>query len=142
MWQAFERGEAGERYLLNAKNMTVRALFQRLERMTGVPAPRAQLPASRTMSLGAHALLSSFLEKVGGTMPVDAVSVEMGQLYWYCSSDKAERKLGFAPRDPGETLRDTVDDLIARGAAHPRPGLGLAKAAQKAFDAMRARSLD
>ncbi|HMR08532.1 MAG TPA: NAD-dependent epimerase/dehydratase family protein [Polyangiaceae bacterium] len=141
MWQAFERGQAGQRYLLNAKNMTVRAFFQRLERMTGVPAPRAQLPASRSLSLGAHALMSTFLEKMGGAMPVDAVSVEMGQLFWYCSSEKAERSLGFAPRDPGETLRDTVDDLISRGAAHPRPGLGLAKAAQKALDALRARSL-
>ncbi len=140
MWQAFERGVAGERYLLNAKNMTVRAMFQRLERMTGVPAPKLALPASKTVSRGAHALMSGFLDKIGGELPVDETSVEMGQLFWYCSSEKAERQLGFAPRDPGETLRDTVDDLIARGAAHPRPGLGLSSAAQKALDAVRSRA--
>ncbi|MEZ4219293.1 MAG: NAD-dependent epimerase/dehydratase family protein [Polyangiaceae bacterium] len=141
MWQAFERGEAGERYLLNAKNMTVRAFFQRLERMTGIPAPRLPLPASRSLSLGAHALLAGVVDRLGGELPVDETSVEMGQLYWYCSGAKAERSLGFSPRDPGETLRDTVDDLIARGVASPKPGLGLAERAKQAFDAVRNRAL-
>ena len=53
-------------------------------------------------------------------LPVDEVSVEMAQYFWYASSAKAERELGWVVRDPGETLRDTVDDLIARRAAFPR----------------------
>jgi dihydroflavonol-4-reductase len=38
----------------------------------------------------------------------------MGQYFWYCDASKAERELGWAARDPGETLRETVDDLVAR----------------------------
>jgi hypothetical protein len=39
----------------------------------------------------------------------------MAQCYWYCNSAKAERELGWSARDVAETLRDTVDDLKARG---------------------------
>jgi hypothetical protein len=35
----------------------------------------------------------------------------MGQLYWYASSEKAERELGWRARDPNETLADTVKDI-------------------------------
>jgi hypothetical protein len=38
----------------------------------------------------------------------------MAQYFWYCSADKAERELGFAARDAGETIRDTIDDLVQR----------------------------
>jgi len=39
----------------------------------------------------------------------------MGQYFWYCDSAKADRELGWQARDPGETLRDTVEDLRERG---------------------------
>ena len=32
----------------------------------------------------------------------------MGEHFWYCDSRKAEAELGFRPRDPQETLADTV----------------------------------
>jgi nucleoside-diphosphate-sugar epimerase len=120
MLLAFERGHAGERYLMNAKNLTVAAFFQRLERLTGVPAPRIKLPGSPALALGLTDLFSRAVRAIGGEPPVDAASVEMAQYYWYCSSEKAERELGFVARDPGETLRDTVSDLVARGVAMPR----------------------
>ncbi len=115
MLLAFERGRAGERYLLNAKNLTVVAFFQRLERLTGVKAPWLRLPKSRELAVGASRLFSRAIEAIGGTSPVDEGSVEMGQYFWYCDSAKAERELGWQARDPGETLRDTVEDLRERG---------------------------
>ena len=51
--------------------------------------------------------------------PVDAVSVEMGQCFWYCSSEKAERDLGWTHRDGSETLAATVRDLRDRGVVWP-----------------------
>jgi dihydroflavonol-4-reductase len=86
--QAFERGRAGERYLLNAKNMTIAAFFNQM--------------------------FTKAVEAIGGRAPIDEVSVEMAQYFWYCSSEKAERELGFVARDPGETIRDTIDDLVKR----------------------------
>jgi len=120
MWLAFERGRAGERYILNAKNMTVAAFFQRLERIAGVKAPALRMPRSRPLAIGVNRVFSKALRAIGGRPPVDEVSVEMAQYYWYCSSSKAERELGFSARDPGETLRETVADLIERKVVFPK----------------------
>jgi nucleoside-diphosphate-sugar epimerase len=35
----------------------------------------------------------------------------MAQYFWYVNCHKATRELGFRPRDPGETLHDTVSYL-------------------------------
>jgi dihydroflavonol-4-reductase len=120
MLLAFEHGRPGERYLLNAQNLTVAAFFQRLSRLTGVRAPRLRLPASRVLALGIAGAFERAVRAIGGEPPVDAASVEMAQYFWYCSSQKAERELGWVARDPGETLRDTVADLVERGVASPR----------------------
>jgi hypothetical protein len=32
----------------------------------------------------------------------------MAQHFWYFDSGRAARELGFLPRDPADTLRDTV----------------------------------
>lgn len=120
MWLAFEHGRAGERYLLNAKNMTLAAFFQRLERISGVKAPALRMPRSRPVALGMNKLFSKALRAIGGEPPVDEISVEMAQYFWYCTSTKAERELGFSARDPGETLRETIDDLVARKVVFPK----------------------
>jgi len=125
MHLAFLRGRPGERYLLNAKNMTVAAFFQRLERISGVKAPVLRMPRSRPLAIGMNRLFSKAIRAIGGEPPVDEVSVEMAQYYWYCSSAKAERELGFSARDPGETLRETVDDLVARKVVFPKRDAGI-----------------
>jgi nucleoside-diphosphate-sugar epimerase len=101
MLLAFGRGRAGERYLLNAKNLTIAAFFQRLERLTGIRAPRLRMPASRPLALGMNTLFTRAVRAIGGTPPVDEVSVEMAQYYWYCDS-AAERELGWVPRIPAK----------------------------------------
>jgi dihydroflavonol-4-reductase len=114
MLLAFERGSAGERYLLNAKNLTLSAFFSRLERISGVRGPDLPMPKSKPSALGMGRLYSRAVRAIGGKPPVDEVSLEMSQYFWYCDSSKAERELGFVARDPGETLRDTIEDLVAR----------------------------
>ena len=37
--------------------------------------------------------------------------VEQAEYFWYFDSSKAEEELGFAPRDPQETLQDTITYL-------------------------------
>ncbi len=120
MLLAAERGRPGERYILNAQNLTVDAFFQRLERISGVRAPRFKLPASRPVALGIGRLFEKAVRAIGGEPPMSEESLEMSQYFWYCDSSKAERELGFRPRDPGETLRETIDDLVARKVVFPR----------------------
>lgn len=108
---AYEKGRGGQRYLVNAVNMRVQDFFARLERISGVSAPRLPLPRSREAARLSTQLFSKAVRAIGGDPPVDEESVEMGQLYWYASSEKAERELGWSARDPNDTLADTVRDL-------------------------------
>ena len=117
---AMERGRAGERYLVSAANMTIEAFFSRLARISGVPAPRLKVPRSMTLArLGA-----GLMERAARHLPqveiVDRVSAEMSQCFWYVNAAKARSELGWAPRDPGDTLADTVRDLEMRGVVWPR----------------------
>ncbi len=103
---ALVKGRPGERYLLGGANMTFKELFQRLERISGVPAPKVTLPTA--VNLAGSKLLERFHSWRGTETPLDPRSAEMGERFWYCDSRKAEAELGFAPRDPQETLFETV----------------------------------
>jgi dihydroflavonol-4-reductase len=115
---ALERGRPGERYLLGGANMTFRELFARLERLSGVPAPRLTLPSA--LNVAGARLLERFSTWRNAEPPIDAPSVEMGEHWWWCDSSKAAAELGFAPRDPQETLLETVRFLDARFRAKGR----------------------
>jgi dihydroflavonol-4-reductase len=117
---AMEKGRAGERYLLGAANMSLEVFFKRLERVSGVAAPALRLPRSVTLAkAGAH-LLERAKKHIALDVPVDPVSAEMGQHFWYLDATRAQRELGWAARDPVETLSDTVRDLRERGVVWPR----------------------
>jgi dihydroflavonol-4-reductase len=115
MLLAFERGKPGERYLLNGKNLTLNAFFQRLSRLTGIRAPWLKMPKNKELAMQMNEWFEKAVRAIGGQPPIDEDSVELAQYYWYCDSGKAERELGWVARDPGETLRDTVYDLMERG---------------------------
>lgn len=116
---AMEKGRAGERYLVSALNLTLEAFLKRLERASGVPAPRMKAPRS----MGLARLGAQIFETAAKHLPIEAtldrISAEMSQCFWYVDARKAERELGWEPRDPGETLADTVDDLRLRGVVWP-----------------------
>jgi dihydroflavonol-4-reductase len=109
---AMARGRAGERYLLGGPNWTIAEFFGRLERAAKVRGPRLRLP--RRLAEGAAGLLEQAYRAVGRESPVERTTVEMGHVFWYCSSKKAERELGFVARDPGETLDETIRDCRRR----------------------------
>lgn len=106
---ALERGRAGERYLLGGPNWTMEEFFGRLSRVAKVSGPRLKLPPSAAR-WGASAIEQLYRWR-GKEPPVDRLSVEMSQHYWWFDSAKAERELGFEARDPGLTLHDTVKYL-------------------------------
>jgi dihydroflavonol-4-reductase len=103
---AMGRGAHGERYLLGAANWTFDKFFGRLERITKVPAPFISLPSKLTLA-GARGL-SSLYKHWKLAPPVEPAEIEMSDYFWYLDASKAQNDLGFAPRDPQETLLDTV----------------------------------
>lgn len=109
---AMRHGAPGERYLLGAANWTFRELFNRLERLTKVPAPRVTIPA-RLGGPAARAL-GEVGRRLAPTYSLEPAELEMASYFWYLDSSKAHRQLAFAPRDPLETLHDTVTYLRQR----------------------------
>lgn len=104
---AMERGAHGERYLLGSANWTFDKFFGRLERITKVPAPFLSLPPRLTLA-GARGL-NSLYKHWKLAPPVEPTEIEMAGYFWYLDASKARAALGFDPRDPQETLLDTVN---------------------------------
>jgi len=116
---ALTRGELYGKHLMGV-NLSMADFFQRLERLSGVPAPRLRLP-SRVNVFGAQ-LLERWAKARGREPAVDAASVDIAE-HWFCvDSTKAEQQLGFRARDPQETLLDTVSDIIERMPEKSWPG--------------------
>lgn len=103
---ALVRGRPGERYLLGAANWTMKDFFARLGRVSNVAPPRLKLPAK--LNRWGASVLEELYRHRGKEPPVDRISVEMAEHFWWIDSGKAERELGFSPRDPMLTLVDTV----------------------------------
>jgi dihydroflavonol-4-reductase len=106
MISAMRRGRHGERYLLGAANWTFDKFFGRLERLTKTSAPRFTLP-SRFAVAGSRAVHALY-QHWNLAPPVEPAEIEMAEHFWYVDASKARRELGFSPRDPGETLQETV----------------------------------
>ena len=103
---AMKKGRHGERYLMGAANWNFERFFGRLSRLTKVSAPKLALP-SGLMVKGSR-IVDSLFKKWDLASPVEPGAIEMAQYFWYLNCGKAARELGFRPRDPGETLHETV----------------------------------
>ncbi|MFL6228793.1 MAG: NAD-dependent epimerase/dehydratase family protein [Pyrinomonadaceae bacterium] len=116
--EAMRRGRHGERYLLGAANWRFDKFFGRLERLTKTSAPRFALPSGFAVrgARAVHALYKHW----NLAPPVEPSEIEMAEHFWYVDSTKAARELSFNPRDPGETLQETVayvrENFLGNGA--------------------------
>src|SRR5918993_1458808 len=103
---AMKKGRHGQSYLIGAANWTFSKFFGRLERLTKISAPKIALPSN--LAIAGSKLVDSLFKQWNFASPVEPGAIEMAQYYWYLNCGKAARELGFRPRDPGETLHDTV----------------------------------
>lgn len=104
--QAMISGRNGERYLLGAANWTFEKFFARLERISKVAAPRLALP--RKLNIFGAKTIDALFKQQSWTSPIEPAEVEQAEHFWYFDSSKAARELNFVPRDPSETLQETV----------------------------------
>ena len=103
---ALAGGGVGERYFLGSYNAPFADFFTLLARVADKPAPFLSAPRG-VASVGAR-----LLERVGvSSAALSPAKLEMAEHFWYVDWSKATRELGFTPRRPEATLRDTVADL-------------------------------
>jgi dihydroflavonol-4-reductase len=103
---ALEKGKHQEKYLLGSANMTFPQFFGRLERLSGISAPMFKVP--KKLAMAGSSMIESVFKNWGKASPVASKEVEQAEYFWYFDSSKAEEQIGFAPRDPQETLQDTI----------------------------------
>jgi dihydroflavonol-4-reductase len=104
--RAMQDGRHGERYLLGSANWTFEKFLGRLERITKIQGPRLSLP--KRFTVAGSKLVDALFRQWDMASPIEAEAVEMAEHFWYLDAGKARDELGFAPRDPAETLNDTV----------------------------------
>jgi dihydroflavonol-4-reductase len=104
---AAEKGRPGERYILSNRNITIKELFQVMEKVTGIPSPRMKIPYPIAY-LGAFIVERILGISAPNYVAMDIDSVKGSKHFWYFDNSKAVRELGFSPRPLEETIQSTV----------------------------------
>jgi len=110
---ACERGKSGERYILGCENLTLERIFQELERISGIRAPRHRIPYAAAFAAGVASTGWAKLTGQEPRAPLDAVKMARNRMF--VSVDKAKRELGFSPGPVEGALRRAVDWFRANG---------------------------
>jgi dihydroflavonol-4-reductase len=115
---ALTRGNVGERHLLGAANWEFTEFFARLGRIAHRTPPLLRMPSP--LKVAAAHWMERWARDRGREPDLPASDVEMGECWFFIDSSKGQRVLGFHPRDPVETLTDTVRyvrrHFVAKGA--------------------------
>ncbi|MDJ0716238.1 MAG: NAD-dependent epimerase/dehydratase family protein [Prochloraceae cyanobacterium] len=104
---ALEKGKTGDRYILGNENLTLKALLDRLAKITGIPAPQRTIPLWVPLTVAAidEYVLTPLGKKP--SLPFDGVRMS-GQKMYYDAS-KAVRELGLPQSCTTVALQDAVN---------------------------------
>ncbi len=113
-WLAFEKGQAGRRYILGGQNMTLREILAVIAGIVGRKPPKVSLPHGLILPVAYLAELWARL--VSHKEPFatrDGVNQARKKMFF--SNARAVRELGFNPRPAIDALRDAVEWFKANG---------------------------
>lgn len=104
---AAEKGQIGQRYVLGNRNLTLKAIFELLEGITGRKAPRTKIP--RWLALGAgyfdHVVEGQLL---GREPRIPLEGLKSAKKPMYVSSEKAIQELGIPQSSVEQALAEAV----------------------------------
>jgi len=110
---AFERGIAGERYILGGEDMSLRSILAQIAGLTGRKPPRIRLPYGAVLPMAY--LAEGFAKLSGRSGRLTLEGVRMSRKRMFFSSDKAVRDLGYRWRPPQEAFADALRWFRERG---------------------------
>ena len=114
---ALKHGKTGERYILGARDMTLKEILMELSAITGKPVPRIRLP--HRLLLPMAYIAEGWARLAGNREPLFTVNgVKLARKRMFFSSEKARSELAFAPRPVTEALRDAVHWFKENGYLH------------------------
>jgi dihydroflavonol-4-reductase len=110
---AWERGRSGSRYIFGGENLTLRAIFEKLAAITGIPAPKVRIPYALAYAAGVAGTGWAYVSGREPRVPLDGV--RMARKKMWVSHAKAASELGFSPGPADAALRKAVDWFRANG---------------------------
>ncbi|WP_448190976.1 hopanoid-associated sugar epimerase [Azospirillum sp. sgz301742] len=106
-WLAFQRGTAGERYILGGEDLSLREILVLIAGMVGRRPPRVRLPHRAVLPVAYAA--EAVARLTGGAEPLVTVDgVRMAKKCMFFSSAKAQAQLGYRARPARDALADAV----------------------------------
>jgi dihydroflavonol-4-reductase len=116
---AAERGTRGRRYILGGENLTYPHFLRQMAEVAGMR-PR-WLPRIPRSLFGVGALLGEARGRLRGKEPYPSLAhARLNRYYWFHSSDRARRELGYEPRSVRESLTDAYAWYAGREKFHLR----------------------
>lgn len=110
---AAEKGKPGERYVIGAENLSLKAFLDLLSELSGVPSPKVRVPYALTLIGGLFGELSG---RMTGAEPLASLaSVRMAKHPHYVSIEKAKRELAYAPGPVRKALEEEIAWFRAQG---------------------------
>ncbi len=110
---AAEKGRAGERYILGGENLTLQRIFERLSRLSGLPAPTIRIPYAVAFTAG---VFSTAWANVSGREPRAPLDgVRMARKKMFVTTEKARRELGFEAGPVDAALQRAIDWFRSNG---------------------------
>ncbi len=108
------KGQIGERYILGNQNMSLREMLGTLASITGMPAPRIQMPyAVAWLAVGIENVIAERILQRAPAHPFEGVRMARHKMYF--SANRAVRELGLPQSPVEEALRRAVDWFRANG---------------------------
>jgi dihydroflavonol-4-reductase len=108
-----EKGRVGERYLLGGENLTLKAMLDKLAKITGLRAPMLKIPHGLALSVAyANTAFSRLLGREPG-IPIEGVKIARHMMFVDCS--RAKRELGFQAGPVSAALERAVHWYEANG---------------------------
>lgn len=103
---AYERGKAGERYILGGQDMSLREILEMIARIEGRSPPRVRLPYAVVLPIAYLAEGFAMLSGRGGRITLEGVRMSRKKMFF--SSAKALRELGYRWRPPLQAFEDAI----------------------------------
>jgi len=127
---AAEKGRIGERYILGARNMTLKEILETLASIAKRPAPRVRLPHAMALAAG---YADEWLSRLTGREPqIPVEGVKMSRHKMFVAGGKAEHELGYMPGSVEAALGRAVHWYEEHGYVRGRAGVGAAARAEAA----------
>ncbi|MGB6352419.1 MAG: hopanoid-associated sugar epimerase [Steroidobacteraceae bacterium] len=110
---AYERGRAGERYILGGEDMTLRTILAQIAQLVGRRPPRIRLPYAAVLPVAYAAEALAMVSGRSGRVTLEGVRMSRKRMFF--SSAKAAEELGYRWRPPLEAFVDALRWFRERG---------------------------